>query len=194
MKHHLPMYNTEIVRPEETAMSKRNRPRTVLMSVLSCAFLAAWAADAPPASVSFAPGYEATVQRMYGTQEVPALRALVADAVAQPLKSARNRCSLGLDVTVERVAPTHPTMKQQMDSPSLDPIRTVYRDGGASLTGHVLDSGGHVLATVKYEHFNDLLRPLVAARDPWGDARSVFEVFSSHLVDACIKQTAAAGS
>lgn len=166
----------------------------LLTSVLTCASLASRASDVSPPPVSFAPGYEATVSRSFGAQEVPALREQITDSVLQSLKSAGTRCRLGVDVTLERVAPTHPTMKQQLDSPSLDPVRTVYRDGGASLTGHVLDSTGRVLATVKYQHFNDLLPSLAVGRDPWSDARHTIEVFSGHLVDSCIKQSAAAGS
>jgi len=160
----------------------------------SWAALAAGPSAAPPPAVTFAPAYVATFERAYGAKEVPALTSMVTDAVAQSLRSAGPRCTLGLDVTLERAAPTHPTMKQQLDSPSLDPIRTVYRNGGASMTGHVLDSGGHVLATVKFERFNDLLPPLVAARDPWSDARTTFEMFAHQLVERCIKQSAATGS
>jgi len=144
--------------------------------------------------VTFAAGYEATFKRAYGANEVPALRSQIMNSVSQSLKSAGNGCSLGLDVTIERAAPTHPTMQQQLNDPSLDPFHTVYRDGGAALTGHVLDPGGRVLATVKYKQFNDLLPPLAVAKDPWADARIVIEMFSRRLVSACIKQSASAGS
>lgn len=177
-----------------------SRLTLVLVSVLGGASLgASWATQAgdpsplPAPNVSFAPGYEASFERAYGAKEIPALRSLITDSVLQSLKSAGVRCKLGLDVTLERAAPTHPTMKQQLDSPSLDPIRTVYRDGGASLTGHVLDASGRALTTVKFQRFNDLLPPLTVARDPWADARMTFDMFANRLVEGCIKQTAAAG-
>jgi hypothetical protein len=152
----------------------------------------ALAGEISPVAVTFAQGYEVTFTKAYGAQEVPVLRSQIVDSLSQSLRSAGSRCSLALDVTVERAAPTHPTMQQQLDNPSLDPTLTVFRDGGASLSGHVLDSSGHVLSTVKYGQFAGDLRPISPARDPWSEARVAIEAFSSRLVSACIKQSASA--
>ena len=150
---------------------------------------AAPGAELSPGAITFAPGYEAEFSNAYGAQEVPALRSQILDSVAQSLHAAHGRCARSLDVVLERAAPTHPTMKQQNDDPSLDPIRTVFRTGGAALTGHVLDDSGQVLATVTYKYFTDSLRPISPARDPWSEARNAIGQFSSRLVDACTKQS-----
>jgi hypothetical protein len=180
----------EVERREEAAM---HRSRRLLSSALTFASLAlphaVPAADLSPTAVTFAPGYEAAFSKTYGTREVSALRLQIVDLVSHSLRSAGSRCSLTLSVTLERAAPTHPTMQQQLDNPALDPFRTVFRDGGASLTGRVLDSGGHVIATVQYADFNGDMRPISPAKDPWGDARFAIQAFSSRVVDACIKMS-----
>jgi len=119
------------------------------------------------------------------------LRSDVVRAVSQSLKAAGGRCTRRLDVTIERAAPTTPTIKQQMDNPTLSPFRTVYRDSGAALQGHVLGPGGHALETVEYQHFNGYAPGLSPARDPWSEARVAIEAFSTRLVNACVKQSAA---
>ncbi|HEY1724351.1 MAG TPA: hypothetical protein VGF89_02930 [Steroidobacteraceae bacterium] len=145
----------------------------------------AMAADFSPDSVQFAPGYEHTFEAQYGAREVPTLRSEIAQTVSQSLKAAHGSCRLDLNVVVDRAAPTHPTMKQQSDEPGLDPIRTVYRNGGAALTGRVLGSDGKVLATVTHRYFSDTLPPISPARDPWSEARVAISQFSSKLVEAC---------
>lgn len=147
------------------------------------------AGEISPADVTFARGYEASFKRAYGAREVEVLRSQIVDALSQARRSAGSSCTLALKVTLERAAPTHPTMQQQMDNPSLDPIRTVFRDGGASLSGQVLDSSGHVLSVVRYKYFTGGLPPLTPAKDPWGDARIAIDRFSRRLVDACSKQS-----
>jgi hypothetical protein len=149
-----------------------------------------YAAPDAPAAVTFAQGYEPVFTHAYGAREVQVLRSEIIDSVSESRKSAGSRCTLPLNVTLVRVAPTHPTIQQQLDAPSLDPLRTVYRDGGAALRGEVLDPAGQVLDTVKFEYFAAGMGPVSAARDPWGDARRAIEMFSSRLVAACIKQTA----
>ncbi|HEY3730685.1 MAG TPA: hypothetical protein VGL28_05420 [Steroidobacteraceae bacterium] len=157
---------------------------SLALAVLSALPLAV-AADFSPDSVQFAPGYQRSFEDQYGAHEVATLRAEIAHSLSQSLKAGRGGCHLTLNVVLDRAAPTHPTMKQQSDQPGLDPIRTVYRNGGAALTGRVLGSDGQVLATVNHQYFTDNLRPSSPARDPWSEARVAFSQFSSKLVDAC---------
>lgn len=150
-------------------------------------------ASAPP-SVSFAPGIEATLQAKYGEPEVPALRSEVVDSVSAALKAAGDRCNLDLEVVLQRAAPSHPTLKQQLDDPAMDPFRTVFYHGGAALTGQVLGADGRVLQTVTHERFADNRSSISAGKDPWSDARVAIGQFSDKLVKACRRQTGAAGA
>ena len=95
---------------------------------------AARAAEFSPAVVAFAPGYEAALQAKYGAQEAPALRSEIVDSISTALKAARGDCNLNLDVIMERIAPSHLTIKQQLDDPAMDPLRSVFLNGGAELT------------------------------------------------------------
>jgi hypothetical protein len=122
-----------------------------------------------------------------------ALRSEIADSIAAALKAAHGDCRLSMDVVVQRVAPTHPTMKQQLDDPALDPFRSVFLNGGAALTGHVLGADGQVLATVGHEHFVDNLRSVSSGKDPWSDARVVIGQFTAKLVGACRRHSSASG-
>jgi len=152
----------------------------------------ALAAEFSPASVEFAPAVEAALQSKYGAPEAAAVRSIVVDRMSAALKAAGGKCNLALDVVIERAAPSHPTMSQQFNDPSLDPIRTVFNDGGAALTGHVRDAGGRELATVRHKHFNDDLRLTSASKVPWSDARVSIDQFAHMLVAECKRQTSAA--
>ena len=147
------------------------------------------ASEFSPEAVTFAPGYDATVKDKYGARELSVLRSQVAHTVSRSLESVGGRCNRPLNVTIERVAPTHPTIKQQLDNPSLDPTRTMYRNSGAALAGQVLDSSGRVLTTVKYDYFGGYQLPLSPATDAWSEARVAIEGFSHRLVDACVKHS-----
>ena len=155
---------------------------------------AAHAAGFSQASVEFAPGYEAALQANYGAPEVPALRSEILDSIAAALKSAHGDCTLNVDIIMERVAPTHPTMKQQLDDPAMDPSRSVFLNGGAALTGHVLGADGQVLATVKHAHFANDLRLVSPSKNPWSDARVAIGQFTAKLVGACSRQSSAAAN
>ena len=93
---------------------------------------------------------------------------------------------------MERAAPSHPTMKQQLDDPAMNPIRSVFLNGGAALTGHVRGADGAILATVKHQHFPDELRLVSAGKDPWSDAWVAIGQFTAKLLAACKRQTSAA--
>lgn len=148
------------------------------------------AQPAPP-SVEIAPGYQAALQSTYGVREGMVLRSYILDSTAEALKASHGECSLGLDIVLERAAPTHPTMKQQDDNPGLDPFRSVFVNGGASLTGYIRGADGRTLATVKDKYFADQLRFVSAGKDPWSDARLAIGQFTAKLMKACRQTTAA---
>ena len=152
---------------------------------------AALAAEFAAASVAFAPGYEAALQARYGAPEAPALRAQLVDSMSAALKAAHGDCRLTMDVVIQRAAPTHPTIKQQLEDPALDPFRSVFFNGGAALTGRVLDVHGQVLETVSHEHFIDDPHLVSPGKDPWSDARVAIGQFTQKLVSACKRQSGA---
>ena len=69
-------------------------------------------------------------------------------------------------------------MKQQLDNPSLSPVRTRYL-GGADLVGEVRDAKQQVLATVDYRDFVDVLPSGSPSLDPWADARLAIDGFAA---------------
>jgi hypothetical protein len=151
---------------------------------------AAASADEPqPPAVGFAAGYEKTLQAKYGTREAAVLRSQVLAAVSQSLRAAHGSCQLHLDVVLERAAPSHPTMQQQLNDPALDPFHSVFFNGGAALSGQVRDAHGRVLATVVHQRFADDRSSLSASRDPWSDADVAIGQFADELVHACSRQT-----
>jgi hypothetical protein len=150
---------------------------------------AASADDAQPPAVGFAAGYEATLQAKYGTRETAALRSQMLAAVSESLQAAHGSCQLHLDVVLERAAPSHPTMQQQLNDPALDPFHSVYFNGGAALSGQVRDAHGQVLASVTHRRFADDRSSLSASRDPWSDADVAIGQFADKLVRACRRQT-----
>lgn len=94
--------------------------------------------------------------RAHGTKEAGVLRAAILTALAKQESHAAIPDGLTLKVTVRKVAPTHPTMQQQLVNPSLSRARTRYL-GDADLMGELLDSRHQVLATVKYSDFEGVL-------------------------------------
>jgi hypothetical protein len=136
-----------------------------------------------PTAVDFAPSAATKMQR-YGESQRATLQSAIVSAVSR--QSSCNAVPAGLivDVTVQDVAPTRPTIKQQTDDPTLDPVRTKYL-GGAALSGEVRDANQHVVARVSYRYF-PLSLPLGSVSvDPWADARLAIEGFAAKLGAAC---------
>jgi hypothetical protein len=171
--------------------NRRGVPAGLALLLLQSAALAT---ELAPPTVEFAPGYEAALRATYGDREAPALRSEILDSVAAGLTSAHGSCQLNLDIVLERVAPTHPTMKQQLDDPAMDPIRSVFLNGGATLTGRMCGADGRALATVKHERYADNRSSVSPGKDPWSDARVAIWQFTSKLLDACKQQTISAAA
>jgi hypothetical protein len=135
------------------------------------------------ATVDFAPAVATILQRTYGVKEAGVLRSDILAAVAKEESHAPIPDGLTLKVTVRKVMPTHPTMKQQLDDPSLSPARTRYL-GGAELVGELRDSKQQVLATINYRNFADVLPAGSPSLDPWADARQAIDAFAARLAAA----------
>jgi hypothetical protein len=131
-------------------------------------------------TVDFDPSVTTLLQRTYGVKEAGVLRADILAAVAKEESHAPIPDGLALKVTVRKVMPTHPTMKQQLDDPSLSPVRTRYL-GGADLVGELRDSKQQVLAIVSYRNFADVLPAGSPSLDSWADARQAIDAFAAKL-------------
>jgi hypothetical protein len=139
---------------------------------------AGFAAHSPEATVAFDPAVTALFQKDYGTNEAGILRSTIVAALAKEESHAAIPEGLTLQVTVRRVAPTHPTMKQQLDDPSLSPVRSRSL-GGADLVGEIRNSSQQVVATVGYSNFAAVLPAGSISLDPWADARLAIDAFAA---------------
>jgi hypothetical protein len=135
------------------------------------------------ATVDFDPAVTKLLQKDYGANQAEVLRSAILGALAKEERHAPIPNGLTLTVTVRKVMPTHPTMKQQLDEPSLSPVRTRYL-GGADLVGEVRDANQQVLATVSYRNFADVLPAGSPSLDPWADARQTIDIFAAKLAAA----------
>jgi hypothetical protein len=131
-------------------------------------------------AVNFDPALSALFQSTYGADEAGVLRSAILTALTNEASHAAIPDGLTLKVTVRKVLPTHPTMKQQLDNPSLSPARTRYL-GGADLVGELRDSKQQVVATVDYRKFADVMAAGSPSLDPWADARQAIDGFAAKL-------------
>ena len=140
-------------------------------------------AGQPPATVAFAP---AVADRMavYGEGERATLESAIDTALARATRAAPLPAGLTIQVTIEELAPSHPTREQLMANPAVDPIRS-HSLGGAQLAGAVRDASGHVLTTVTHRYFAPTLGLGSASKDPWADARLAIDQFALKLAAAC---------
>jgi hypothetical protein len=145
------------------------------------------AGQLPVSEVDFTPAAQEKMQS-YGEQERATLQSAILVAVSR--EAARDTVPAGLTVkiTVQDVAPTHPTRQLLTQDPTLDIIRTRYL-GGAELSGTVRDPDQRVLTTVHYRHFPMTLKLGSRSADAWADARVAIDEFAARLAAACRKLT-----
>jgi hypothetical protein len=158
----------------------RLRPTCVAIGASVLLATVALAEPSRQASVAFDPAVATSFQRTYGTQEEDVLRSVILAALDKEESHAALPEGVTLKVTVRNVAPTHPTMKQQLDNPSLSAVRTRYL-GGADLVGELRDSKQQVLASVDYDNFAGVLAAGAVSLDPWADARQTIGTFAAKL-------------
>jgi hypothetical protein len=133
--------------------------------------------------IEFSPQVTAQLQR-YGGDEAATLRAAINTALARETGRVALPEGARITVTLQDVAPTHPTRKQLSDDPAQDVVRTKFL-GGAELAGSVQDAGKHVVASVSYRHFAPTLGLGSGSLDPWADARLAIDQFALKLAAAC---------
>src|SRR5215831_5396011 len=88
----------------------------------------------------------------YGQAEAATLRKAIRTAVAREKECSAVPEGVGVNVTVEDLAPSRLTREQRADNPALDVVHSKSL-GGAELKGEVLDARQHVLTTVSYRYF-----------------------------------------
>jgi hypothetical protein len=158
------------------------------VTVCSAALLSATALPAAEllvTGIDFAPAVNAKWPE-YGEAEAATLRKAIRAAVAREKECAAVAAGVGVNVTVEDLAPTRLTRRQLADNPSLDVVHSKSL-GGAELKGEVLDAQQHVLTTVSYRYFAPTITVGSASRDPWADARLAIDGFAGKLATACHK-------
>jgi hypothetical protein len=157
-----------------------HRTTTVCIGLGATLMLAqvVFATGSPQTAVEFAPSVTARLQHDFGVSETGVLRTAIVSALDKAEHHAALPEGLTLTVTVRELQPTHPTMKQQLDNPSLSPARTRYL-GGADLVGELRDSKQQVVLTLDYRNFADVLTAGSPSLDPWADARQSIDAFAA---------------
>jgi len=143
------------------------------------------AAELGVTGIDFVPAVNAKLEKDFGEAEAGTLRKAIRAAVARD-NNCRGAAAVGVNVTVEDLAPTRPTRKQLNDNPSLDVVHSKSL-GGAELRGEVLDAQQRVLTTVSYRYFAPTIAIGSVSRDPWADARLAIDGFAQKLASACGK-------
>jgi len=133
--------------------------------------------------IDFAPAVNAKWPE-YGKAEAATLRKTIRAAVAGQKDCSVAPEGVGINVTVEDLAPTRPTRQQSLDNPALDVVRSKSL-GGAELKGEVLDAQQRVLTTVSYRYFAPTLYEGSVSLDPWADAQLAIDGFARKLAAAC---------
>jgi hypothetical protein len=164
------------------------RPRFLPVMAALLAAPGLWAAPAVATHIEFAPEVEAQLKR-FGSEEGATLRAAIESSVQHATARLDMPKGALVEITLEEVAPTHPTRKQLNENPAQDETRTKYL-GGAALVGYVRDANRQVLARISYRHFAPTLALGSASLDPWADARLAIEAFADKLAAACSKTRA----
>lgn len=141
------------------------------------------AASPPAATIEFAPAVAAKM-RGFGEDQRALLEKAILAAVARAGAGCPAVAGLEIAVTVEDVAPTHPTPAQLAADPAMSPTLSKSL-GGARLSGKVRDGGHHALAEVEHEYFAPTLGLGSSSLDPWADARLAIDQFAVKLTAAC---------
>ena len=120
----------------------------------------------------------------YGEAEAATLRKAIRAAVAGEKACSAVPTGVGINVTVEDLAPSRLTRQQLADNPSLDVVHSKSL-GGAELKGEVLDAQQRLLTSVSYRYFAPTITVGSVARDPWADARLAIDGFAGKLASVC---------
>jgi len=162
------------------AAARAPRASCVVCAAGAAALLAPGLLAAPLAvtGIDFAPAVNAKWPE-YGQAEAATLRTAIRAALAREKDCGTVPNGVGINVTVEDLAPSRLTR-----NPSLDVVHSKSL-GGAELKGEVLDAQQRVLTTVSYRYFAPTITVGSVARDPWADARVAIDGFAAKLAAVC---------
>ena len=152
------------------------------IALLLAAALQAHAGAQPEIAVSVSSALQARLEQRYGAEEGAVLRGFVTDSLGKALarRATAPPADLRIEVVLDDARPSHPTRRQSLDEPSIDPLRSRSL-GGAELEGTVRDASGRLLASVSHQHFPSDFATASAAGDPWADARIAIDQFTALL-------------
>jgi hypothetical protein len=141
------------------------------------------AASPPATTVTFTPAVTAKMQT-YGEDQRATLEAAILAAVAREASRTPAMAGLEIAVTIEDVAPTHPTPAQLAGDPAMSATGSKFL-GGAQLSAEVRDAGHQALAVVHHSYFARTLALGSSSLDPWADARLAIDEFAVKVAAAC---------
>jgi hypothetical protein len=146
------------------------------------------------APVSFAPSFQATVDRDIGADQADVLRARVTSAISGALARRGATVSADAPVTIEvdvvNAVPNRVSVQRLRANYLLDPGRSVQL-GGAELHAVLRASGGATLSEVVYSRYDDNFAELVGPPAMWTSAGRTINQFAERVADAYVAQTAA---
>jgi hypothetical protein len=179
------VYFARMPLPNNYGTSTMRYPRRAAVIAVAAGLLrvpALPAGQLPVSEVDFTPAAQEKMQ-WYGQEVRATLQSAILVAVSREAARAAVPPGLRVAITVQDLAPTHPTRQQLADDPTLDVLRTRYL-GGAELTGQVRDVDQRVLTTVHYRHFPLTLKLGSRSSDPWADARVAIDELAARLAAA----------
>ena len=155
--------------------------RFAFLAPLTAALALAGAAAAQPSAVvvTVSPDFAKTAEEL-GQRDV---QQQVDDLTATVTRVLTERHALDgarIELTITDLKPNRPTMKQTVDKPGLDPIRSISI-GGAAIEGSVTTASGEV-HPVKYDYYSNTLAE-VRGSTTWQDASTAFDRLARNLAE-----------
>jgi len=158
--------------------------RAIRPALAGCLLLAGAlpAAEPPRITIEFAPAAAEKMQT-FGEEERATLEAAIRTALRRETAKAPAAAGVEIAVTVEDLAPTHPTRAQLAANPAASAAQTKFL-GGAALTAELRDANHHVLRSVKHDYSARTLGLGSSSLDPWADARLAIDQFAVKVAAA----------
>jgi hypothetical protein len=141
------------------------------------------AAEPPQITIELAPA-AAEKMHTFGEEERAMLQAAIRAALERETAKVPAAAGVQIAVTVEDLAPTHPTRAQLAADPAASAAQTKFL-GGAALSAELRDANDHVLKAVNHDYSARTLGLGSSSLDPWADARLAIDQFAVKVAAAC---------